>query len=390
MIKSFVFAKTPQLHFGTGKLSELSATVKTFGTNVLLVTGARSFIESREGQRLQEHFEDERINFSQYAITREPTPGMIDQAVNEFSSPMPDCVVAIGGGSALDAGKAISAMLPLQRNVKDFLEGVGTANHPGIKVPFIAIPTTSGTGSEATKNAVICETGTTGYKRSLRHSNFVPDVAIIDPLLTTGCPQSTTAASGMDAFTQLLESYLSTASNPVTDSLALEGLHRIERSLLRSYQDGNDIAARTDMSLAAYLSGITLANAGLGLIHGLASPLGGYFDIPHGVICSALMAPANRISVQKLRSENNNPGALRKYAIVGRLFSGNENGPDAYFTDLLLDTISSMAVEMRIPRLGEYGVTENHLQKIVSATDNKNNPVVIDKEEMTQVLRATL
>jgi len=390
MIKAFVLSKTPQLNFGKGKLSALSAAVKTFGTNLLLVTGARSFVESPEGQSLQQHLEDEGINFSQYAITREPTPGLIDQAVNEFSSPMPDCVVAIGGGSALDGGKAISAMLPLQRNVKDFLEGVGRAEHPGIKVPFIAIPTTSGTGSEATKNAVICETGTSGYKRSLRHNNFVPDIAIIDPLLTISCPQSTTAASGMDAFTQLLESYLSTASNPVTDALALEGLQRIARSLLRSYRDGSDIAARTDMSLAAYLSGITLANAGLGLVHGLASPIGGYFDIPHGVICSALMGPANRITVQKLRSENNNAEALKKYAIAGKLFSCNSNGSDAYFTDLLLDTISSLASEMGIPRLGEYGVTENHLEKIVGATDNKNNPVVIDKGGMTELLRAAL
>ena len=170
----------------------------------------------------------------------EPTPGIVDEAVKKTVSFDPDVVVAIGGGSVMDAGKAISAMLPLVEPVKNYLEGVGTKPaHPGVKVPFIAIPTTAGTGSEAAKNAVLSETGENGYKRSLRHNNFVPNVAIIDPALSITCPPATTAASGMDAFTQLLESYLSTAGNAVTDALAYEGLQQVSRSLRQAYSFWN-------------------------------------------------------------------------------------------------------------------------------------------------------
>ncbi|MES1225938.1 MAG: iron-containing alcohol dehydrogenase, partial [Bacteroidota bacterium] len=292
--------------------------------------------------------------------------------------------------SVLDAGKAISAMLPLKDFVKHYLEGVGTQIHPGTKIPFIAIPTTSGTGSEATKNAVLSETGEHGYKKSLRHNNFVPNVAILDPSLTLSCPKATTAASGMDAFTQLLESYLSTASNPVTDALALEGLKRISDSLLKVYHDGSDLNARTDMSMAAYLSGITLANAGLGLVHGFASSVGGYYEIPHGVICSSMMAATNKITVRKLRSEKSNDEALEKYANVGRLFSDQQNKSSEYYTDSLLDLIHTWATEMSIPKLSEGGVTLNDVEKIVESTDNKNNPVKLNKDEIEEVLKMAM
>ncbi len=254
------------------------------------------------------------------------------------------------------------------------------------KVPFIAIPTTAGTGSEAAKNAVLSETGENGYKRSLRHNNFVPNVAIIDPALSITCPQATTAASGMDAFTQLLESYLSTAGNAVTDALAYEGLQQISRSLRQAYHSGTDINARTGMALAAYLSGITLTNAGLGLVHGFAASIGGYFPIAHGVICSSLMPAANRVTVRKLRSQRSNDNALAKYAIIGKMFAGVENKSSEYYVDFLLDTIEKWTVEMNIPRLSQGGVTSSDFTKIVNATDNKNNPVALSKEEMLEIL----
>lgn len=388
MIRPFSLAPTPELHFGKGKLSVLPGIITGFGRKALLVTGARSFDHSSSGGDLLILLERQGISYQRYAIPKEPGPETIDRAVNEFHSNMPDCVVAIGGGSVLDAGKAISGMLLLNEGVKDYLEGVGTKTHPGTKVPFIGVPTTSGTGSEATKNAVISETGEHGYKRSLRHNNFVPDVAIVDPQLTVSCSPEITAASGMDAFTQLLESYLSPASGPITDALALEGLSCIARSLLNSHRDGHHIEARTDMALAAYLSGITLANAGLGVVHGFASSLGGYFDIPHGVICSRLMGPANRITVQKLRSKKSE--ALGKYTVVGKLFSNESNKSDAYYIDLLIDTIESMTEEMNIPRLSRYGITEHHFEKIVSATDNKNNPIALEKDSMKEILELSL
>ncbi|HYG17516.1 MAG TPA: iron-containing alcohol dehydrogenase [Ohtaekwangia sp.] len=384
--RPFNLASTPRLYFGAGKISLLPDLVKTFGPRIALVTAAGSFDNGLFGAPLLENLTKQSITFKRYVIDREPTPGMIDDGVTELSVFRPAVVVAIGGGSVLDAGKAIAAMLTIDEPVKDYLEGVGTKNHPGTKLPFIAIPTTAGTGSEATKNAVITETGAHGYKKSLRHDNFVPDIAIVDPALTLGCPPPLTAASGMDAFTQLLESFLSTAANPITDGLAYEGLKAVSRSLMKACTDGSDPEARTDMALAAYLSGITLANAGLGLVHGFAGSLGGRFNIPHGVICSTMMAPVNKITVRKLRSEKNNRAALIKYAVAGRLFSTEEDKSDDYYIDSLLETIHRWTHEMRIPGLAQSGVTPDRFEDIVNDTDNKNNPVRLNHEEMLEAL----
>jgi alcohol dehydrogenase class IV len=382
----FSFAPTPQLYFGPGKITVLSSAIRTFGPVVLLVTGARSFLSSPNYFRLLDEFRSNGISVEQYCISGEPSPDVIDTAVKRFSSFSPNVILAIGGGSVLDAGKAIAAMLPLREPVKNYLEGVGNIDHPGRKIPFVAVPTTSGTGSEATKNAVLSEVGETGFKRSLRHNNFVPNVSVVDPILTVSCSPATTAASGMDAFTQLLESYVSRSASPMTDALAYEGLKHVSASLRQSYRDGSNIFARTGMSLASYLSGITLANAGLGVIHGFASAIGGYFPLAHGVICSCLMAPANKITVRKLRLENGNPDALKKYTEVGKLFVSTENKSDDYYIDSLLDTIESWTSEMNIPRLNKGGVFSTHFAKIVSAAENKNNPVPLNNEEMLEVL----
>ncbi len=386
MIPAFTFATTPQSYFGAEKIVTLPSVVKTFGSRILLVTGARSFTSSAASKKLLEQLHASGYTVEQCIIDREPTPAMIDSAVQKSSHALPQVVVAIGGGSVLDAGKAIAAMLPLQESVKDHLEGVGTKTHPGVKIPFIAIPTTAGTGSEATKNAVLSEIGENGYKKSLRHNNFVPDIAIIDPKLTLGCPPAITAASGMDAFTQLLESYLSTAANPMTDALAYEGLKYISTSLLPVYEDGSNLAARTAMALASYLSGITLANAGLGLVHGFASAVGGYFNISHGVICSTLMASANKITVRKLRAEKNNDAALAKYTAVGKLFTKADNKSDDYYIDSLLAHIELLTHELKIPALKSGGVFSADFEKIIKASDNKNNPAILNKEEMEEVL----
>ena len=387
MTGSFTIARTPHLYFGTGKFSELYSIIISFGKNVLLVTGARSFLISELGRNLPDKLRQSGFAFEHFMISREPTPEMIDSAVRRFISFHCDVVVAIGGGSVLDAGKAISAMLPLNEPVKDYLEGVGTKkSHPGTKIPFIAIPTTSGTGSEATKNAVLSETGDAGYKKSLRHNNFVPDIAIVDPLLTINCPPPITASSGMDAFTQLFESYVSTAANPITDGLAVEGLSRVSKSLRKAFDDGANTEARTDMALASYLSGITLANAGLGLVHGFASSIGAYFDIPHGVICSSLMPACNRVTVKKLRQLRTNEAALSKYVRIGRIFSKATNKSDDFYIDFLLGLIDDWTMAMKIPRLREGGILREHFKKIAEATDNKNNPVVLEKDEMIEVL----
>ncbi len=386
MTSPFSFASTPSLQFGNGKFSVLPDAIRSFGSNVLLVTGAKSLLSSSYFSYLSEQLESKSIVFKHCIVETEPSPSLIDAVVQQFSFERIDSVVAIGGGSVLDAGKAISAMLPLKTPVKEYLEGVGNKHaHPGVKVPFIAVPTTSGTGSEATKNAVLSETGENGYKKSLRHNNFVPDLAIVDPTLAVSCPPSVTAASGMDAFTQLLESYVSTAANPITDALAYTGLKLISNSLFRSYHEGNNLEARGEMALASYLSGITLANAGLGLVHGFASSIGGYLSIPHGVICSSLMPATNTVTVKHLRICKDER-SLKKFADIGRLFSGAKDKTDDFYVDALLEKIASLAVEMDIPRLYQAGVKRTDFKKILSNTDNKNNPVILQPEQMLEIL----
>ncbi|HEY5750819.1 MAG TPA: iron-containing alcohol dehydrogenase [Chryseolinea sp.] len=386
-MKAFGLAATPQVYFGAGMISVAPTVLETYGKKIVLVTGAHSFLSSIPGLTLLDQLHKKNFKVEVYKIPGEPSPAVIDTAVTKFSAFEPDAVIAIGGGSVLDAGKAIAAMLVLGEPVAPYLEGVGTKSHPGTTLPFVAVPTTAGTGSEATKNAVLSETGAQGFKKSLRHNNFVPKTAILDPALTVHCPPAITAASGMDAFTQLLESYLSTAANPVTDALALEGLKRISGSLPKAFREGTDLEARADMMLAAYLSGITLANAGLGLVHGFASAVGGYFKISHGVICSALMNAANRVTVRKLRATQANEQALAKYAAVGKIFSALPGKTSDYYADFLLDLIATWGTEMAIPILSQSGVTPQDFPKILSASDNKNNPIALNAEEMTEVLQ---
>lgn len=382
----FTIAPTPQLQFGEGKLSMLHSAIKVYGSRILLVTGAKSFRSSEHFASVLDQLQKHNIRWKAVAVSNEPTPGLVDDVVKGNLTEMPDAIVAIGGGSVLDAGKAISAMLPLREPVKHYLEGVGTKLHPGIKIPFIAIPTTAGTGSEAARNAVLSETGEEGYKRSIRHTNFIPNVAIVDPVLSVSCPASTTAASGMDAFTQLLESYLSTAGNVVMDALALEGLNYISTSLIRAYQDGEDIEARAGMALAAYFSGVTLTNAGLGLVHGFAASIGGYFAIPHGVICSSMMYAVNKLTIDQLLETRANDDALAKYAEAGKIFAKHRDRSDEYYIDFILALMQQWKDSMAIPRLRDTGISHSDFERIVAVTENKNNPVPLSRELMLECL----
>jgi alcohol dehydrogenase class IV len=386
MVKPFRFARIPIINFGAGKIDLLPGIIKTFGNNIILVTGKKSFISSPVSISIFDAFEKEGIRHRNYIISGEPSPGAIDNAVKEIGREKFEVVVSIGGGSVIDAGKALSAMIYRKESICDFLEGPGNKEHPGTKLTFIAVPTTSGTGSEATKNAVISSIGKQGFKRSLRHDNFVPDMAIVDPKLTISCPGSITAASGMDCFTQLTEAYLSDKANDFTDMFALRGLEAIKTSLTRSYLDGHDIAARNGMSFAALTSGICLANAGLGVVHGFASSLGGMHDIPHGVICGTLMAVANEVNIRKLRKESGNDSALKKYASLGRLFLDEELKGDDYYIDGFVRYLYSLNDELKLPRLGKYGINENEIDEICSATECKNNPVKLNMEELKEII----
>jgi alcohol dehydrogenase class IV len=390
MLKPFQIARVPKVIFGNGTIADLPGIAKSYGNDILLVTGTDSLNNSKQGEYLLNTFEMTGIHYHRVFIKREPSPEMIDHAVIRHRNVNISLVIAVGGGSVIDAGKAISAMLSRTEPVKEFLEGVGNKEHPGTKVPFIAIPTTAGTGTEATKNAVISEVGASGFKRSLRHDNFVPDIAIIDPELTLHCPPSITANSGMDCFTQLTEAYLSLNATPFSDVLALDGLEKLKIAFPRVWKWGQDLEARAGMSYAALLSGICLANANLGAVHGFASAIGGLFIIPHGTVCGTLMAPANAMTVKRLREQSKSHPALVKYATLGRIFSDTDNKSQDYYIDSFINQIVSWTEMMNIDRLGKYGIKNTDLEKIVNKTDVKSNPIKLSKDDLIEILSTRL
>ncbi|MGD2035271.1 MAG: iron-containing alcohol dehydrogenase [Bacteroidales bacterium] len=389
-LNAFSFAATPKIIFGEGSISSLGKHASGFGRSVLLVTGGSSYHDSSIKEKAEMALESEKLHFRTCPVSGEPSPETIDRAVDEFRTAGTDIVIAVGGGSVMDAGKAISAMMKEEGSVKDYLEGVGSRQPSGKKMPFIAVPTTAGTGSEATKNAVISEFGRSGFKKSLRHENYVPDLAIVDPALAIHCPPEVTAASGMDAFTQLMESCLSVNAGPVTDALSFSGLRCIAGSLTKAFYHGNDLRARSEMAYAALMSGITLSNAGLGVIHGFAQPLGSLFPIPHGVVCGGLMGVVNRITVGKLRESKPDSIFLNKYRQIAELFIDRTNKNEHELIDAFLDLIDRYIDEMNIPRLGQYGVSEADLQRIAKLTGMKNHPVSFAEEELYEIIRTRL
>jgi len=390
MVKPFQFSRLPIIYFGTGKIKVLPGLIRRFGKKIILVTASQSFLKSSYAGALFESFRKEGITYHHISFSGEPSPEDIDSVSVKFRNESTDAVVAIGGGSVLDAGKAISAMISVQGSIEEYLEGVGTREHPGTKLPFIALPTTSGTGSEATKNAVISRIGKDGFKKSLRHDNFVPDIAIVDPEITLSCPGDITAASGMDCFTQLTESFLSDKASEYTDALSWEGLKAVKSSIVQSYLNGQDIEARSGMSFAALTSGICLTNAGLGVVHGFASLIGGMFNVPHGVVCGTLMAPANAITVRELRKGSADPWVMKKYSRLGKLFTGDGGKPDEYYIDGFIEYLRKLSDELKLPRLSKYGIKEEDIEPICRITELKNNPVKLNLEDMMEILSSRL
>ncbi len=386
-MQNFNFSNTPKLYFGEGALNEIKKIILNYGNKVLMILGGKSFQNSLYYKELESGLKESKIEYYIENVASEPSPQIIDKITEKYRDQEIKAVVSIGGGSVMDAGKAVSAMLTKTGSVREYLEGIGTKNHDGKKLPFIAVPTTSGTGSEATKNAVISEIGKMGFKKSLRHDNFVPNFAVIDPRLMKSCPKNITAASGMDAFSQLVEAYLSTNNSPMTDSLALSGLKYIKEGLMKSYIAGDDVDARAKVAYASYLSGIVLANAGLGTVHGFASPIGGYFDIPHVVVCGTLIGELIKINIKTLEKDlDKNKIFLEKYAKLGKLFSEKENLERDAACKELIHEVTELIEFMNIPKLSEYGIKESDLDKIVELTENKYNPVKLDKKKLKEML----
>jgi len=390
MVKPFQFTRIPRIIFRNGEISRLPDHIRAFGKSVILVTGRSSFVQSAAWEKLLAELGERKTGWYHATVAGEPSPEDIDDVVRESAGKGFDVVAGIGGGSVLDAGKAISAMTGIGNSVERFLESVGDLEHPGSKIPFIAVPTTSGTGSEATKNAVISRTGRGGFKKSLRHDNFVPDLAVIDPELTLSCPADITAASGMDCFTQLTEAYLSDKASDYTDALALEGLKAIRDYLVRCVRNGEDIEARAGMSFAALTSGICLANAGLGVVHGFASSVGGFLKIPHGVVCASLMAKANEITVRELRKNKGDGTALAKYACLGQLFAHASGLNEAGYADAFLNFTRELSQELSLPGFSKFDMEEKDIIPICRVTENKNNPVRLNESCMAEILASRL
>lgn len=388
MANMFQISKIPFLYFGTGARQELTSICENIGKNLLLITGRYSFDASDFGKELIAKLSEHGFKLERYFISNEPTAIEVDAIVKSAQNNNIQCVISIGGGSVIDAGKAVSAMIPADGSIEDYLEGIGQKKHTGAKIPFISIPTTSGTGSEATKNAVITKPGENGYKKSLRHNNFIPDYVIIDPELTLSCPPEITASTGMDAFTQLVESYLSTQSNAFTDNLALEGIKNIIASLEKAVSNGKDIIARTGMAYAAYLSGITLASAGLGVIHGFAQPLGSLFPVPHGVVCGTLMSSVNRMTCKKVFQDKKYIKYQQKYEQLGALLT--ENKKSGNLAERFIYYLESLTEKLRIKCLSEYGIKASDLMTIVKQTGLKNHPVDLSEEELLIILKYRL
>lgn len=391
MFLDFNFASIPHIIFGAGRLSEIYEIIPKFGNNVLYVIGGSSLKKSGNWDEIRSEMQKRGINFFEISVEGEPTPTLVDEAVEKFRSKKLDIIVGIGGGSVIDAGKAISAMIPKIDSIKNYLEGVGNKIHNGKKIPYIAVPTTSGTGSEATKNAVITEVGIEGFKKSLRHDNLIPNYAIIDPQLVISCPKSVSAPCGMDAFTQLLEAYVSPKANPITDALAKSGIKQMKDAIVPVCNEkASNITARAAMAYGSLMSGIVLANVGLGIVHGFASSIGGLFNIPHGVVCGTLLADSTKMNIKRLEqlgAEGEN--GLLKHAIVGALITGKESFKDInvpHYCSVLIETLKNWTKELNIDRLGKYGITTTDIDDIVEKTSLKNNPVHLKREDLREIL----
>ena len=387
----FSLGRLPSIEFGRGALAKLPAILASYGPHVLLVSGANSLTASPIWPGLCAGFGAHDLSLEHVRIAGEPSPHDIDRLVNHYRDYDVSVVCAIGGGSVLDAGKAIAGLLQVDHPVSDFLEGVGPElPYPGPATPFIAVPTTAGTGSEATKNAVLSVSGKNGYKKSFRHDSLVARVAVVDPDLLESCQPALIAANGMDALTQLLESYVSLRANALSDALARSGLESVAKGLLAWYENSADAAsARSHMAYAALLSGITLAQVGLGSVHGLASPLGAFFPIPHGVVCGTLVASATRVNINALKARAPDSPALAKYADAGRILSGESLESDEAARDRLIDLLESWTQRMQLPRLRDYAVSETDFSRIVAnsrGSSMKTNPLVLSDAEISEIL----
>jgi len=382
----FEFATATRIIFGPGAISQVGPLAKEFGRNALVVTGR----SPSRAKPLLDALHEAEVRVITFAVDGEPDLEMIRRGTELGKREQCQLVISFGGGSALDAGKAIAAMLANDADVLDYLEIIGGGKTMSRSpAPFIAIPTTAGTGSEVTRNAVLASPELRA-KVSLRSPLILAKVALVDPELTWDLPPALTASTGLDALTQLIEPYVSTRANPMTDGFCVEGIGRAARSLRAAFENGRNAAAREDMALAGMLSGLALANAGLGAVHGLAGAIGGMFSAPHGAICAVLLPRVMLANLAALRSRDPANPALPRYETVARLLTGRTNAQ----ADEGVEWVDKLATDLRIPKLHSYGLASQEIAALVEKAQNassmKANPIVLTSRELAAVVESAI
>jgi alcohol dehydrogenase class IV len=382
---NFEFATATRIVFGPGKLSELPQIARGFGGRALVVTGSRP----APAQRLTELLKSIGVASERFVVAGEPTVALVTRGIAQARKTECQLVMAIGGGSVIDAGKAIAVMLANPGGLLDYVEVIGrgqTLSKPAL--PFIAIPTTAGTGAEVTRNAVLASPEHR-VKVSLRSPFMLPAVALLDPELTYDLPPALTASTGLDALTQLIEPFTCNRPNPLTDAICREGMLRVARALPTAFRDGTNKSAREDMMVAGLFGGLALANAGLGAAHGFAAPIGGMFPAPHGAVCAALLPQVMAANVRVARAQN--AGAvLHRYDEVARMLTGDPAAPAAAG----VRWVAELVRDLNIPPLRAYGINAGHVAELVAkaaqASSMKANPVTLSPEELLVLLNQAL
>ncbi len=378
----FEFATATRIIFGVGKLFGLGDQLKGSVKRLLLVRGR----SSDAIPRVREILSAQGIQFNEFEVRGEPTVAMVREGVT-FAEGC-DAVIGLGGGSVMDAGKAIAALATNRQDVMDYLEVVGKGQALTEKpLTYIAIPTTAGTGAEVTRNAVL-DVPEHGVKVSLRSPMMLPSLAIVDPELTYSLPPEITVASGLDALTQLIEPFVSVKANPLTDAICREGLAHSAKSLRRVYHNGADKEAREGMALASLFGGLALANAALGAVHGFAGPLGGMLHAPHGAICAKLLPLVMDANIKAMKAENH--AGLARYEEVARILTENRTAS----AEDGVKWVSNLVSELKIPSLSSHGMMESHIpeavQKTLNASSYKGNPIQLSETILAEILEKAL
>ncbi|MGA2544066.1 MAG: iron-containing alcohol dehydrogenase [Verrucomicrobiota bacterium] len=382
----FEFATAQRIIFGPQTVNQAGRLAADLGRYALVIAGR----DPGRVAPLLQLLREAGVGATVFSVAGEPDLETVRRGAALARQEHCDLVVGFGGGSVLDAGKAIAAMMTNPGDLLDYLEIIGrgrTLAKPS--APFMAIPTTAGTGSEATRNAVLASPEHR-VKVSLRSPFLLPSLALVDAELSRDLPPALTASTGLDALTQLIEPYVCVRANPMTDAVCEEGLRRIARSLRAAFGNGRDGSAREDMALASLFGGMALANAGLGAVHGLAGPIGGMFPAPHGAVCAALLPHAMQANLRALRLRQPGSPALARYETVARLLTGN---PQAG-SDGGVDWVRSLVSDLQISGLGVYGIKEENIAELAAkaaqASSMKANPIVLTPAELSLLLEQAL